>query len=562
MTHWGTSFASNAHLLRLLTPDGAEQIIALLDRQELKIGSSPEADLCLKGPGIAPRHCRIFEQGGRLFLVDHGSPAGTLIDDRRCIEPTVLREDQRISIGYYLLVVLPGRAHLGTEAIARELAYDPGGWDESRDYFLQRLEQGAAAWEARGRPQRLLLRGDRLARAATLSALPPSLEPWIVASASHARTRQGLLWFLAGLLPGLLVGTCLALPVLSSESPPPPSPPPPSVLPPSPTPARCKPIEHHVIPGETLEALATHYDVDALRLAHDNKLDPFAPLAPNTSLIVCSFKPAVARYLTSIRVQAGDTWESLADAHGLTLEQLLAHYPGLSLKAGAVLSVWTDKVPRIPEPTATPLVSDALAISSGRPVDGELVGVHVPDSPLWHLRCRRNAYGTSHAINELTRAIYNFRERHAFRGELIVADWSRREGGSYGPHVSHQSGRDVDLWLPVHGGLYTQNADDPACNHCGTSWCRPTPAQVDWELALGLVQALDATGSVKNIFLDRQHFDALRQAARDAGLPDPEIDRLIQPRPGIPAVVTHEARHTRHFHIRFRCGPHESACKE
>lgn len=562
MTHWGTSFAANAHLLRLLTPDGAEQIIALHDRQELKIGSAPEADLCLKGPGIAPRHCRLFEKGGRLYLVDHGSPAGTLIDDRRCIEPTALREEQRISVGYYLLIVLPGRAHLGTEAIARKLAYEGGAWGEARDYFLHRLGQGAAAWEARRRPSRLLLRGDRLLRAATLAPLPPSLAPWIVTSASQARRREGLRWFLAGLLPGLVVGALVALPVLSAAAPAPPSPSPAPPPPPVAAPARCKPIEHHVIPGETLDEIATRYDVDVAHVALDNKLDPLAPLAPNTSLTICSFKPALTRYRTSIRVQAGDTWESLASAHGLTVGHLLAHYPGLSLKAGAVLSIWTDKAPRPPQPTATPLTQDSLATSFGRPGAGELVGFHVPDSPLWHLRCRINAYGTSHAINEFTRAIYNFRERHAYRDELVVADWSRKEGGSYGAHVSHQSGRDIDLWLPVVGGLYRKDPDDPECHHCGTSWCRPRPAEVDWTLALGLIQALDGTGSVKNIFLDRQHFPALRQAARDAGLPDPEIDRLIQPRPSLPAVVTHEARHTRHFHIRFRCGPHEGACRE
>src|SRR5271165_4445874 len=36
------------------------------------IGSAPDNDLVLVGPGIAPHHARILRQGGQLFFVDLG----------------------------------------------------------------------------------------------------------------------------------------------------------------------------------------------------------------------------------------------------------------------------------------------------------------------------------------------------------------------------------------------------------------------------------------------------------------------------------------------------------
>ncbi|MBK6515916.1 MAG: penicillin-insensitive murein endopeptidase [Polyangiaceae bacterium] len=57
--------------------------------------------------------------------------------------------------------------------------------------------------------------------------------------------------------------------------------------------------------------------------------------------------------------------------------------------------------------------------------------------------------------------------RADYRGQIVIGDVSRRDGGPFGRHRSHRTGRDVDIWLPVIGGAYRS---DPKCANCGTGW--------------------------------------------------------------------------------------------
>lgn len=41
-------------------------------REQVTIGSAPDADVVLSGPGVAPRHARVVKQNGQLFFVDQG----------------------------------------------------------------------------------------------------------------------------------------------------------------------------------------------------------------------------------------------------------------------------------------------------------------------------------------------------------------------------------------------------------------------------------------------------------------------------------------------------------
>ena len=52
------------------------------------------------------------------------------------------------------------------------------------------------------------------------------------------------------------------------------------------------------------------------------------------------------------------------------------------------------------------------------------------------------------------------------------------------------------------------------------------------------------------------------RAARRAGLSPSDVDRMVQPRTGVPAVVTHSDNHEHNIHVRFRCGPEDAGCRE
>ena len=148
--------------------------------------------------------------------------------------------------------------------------------------------------------------------------------------------------------------------------------------------------------------------------------------------------------------------------------------------------------------------------------------------------------------------------RGRYDGQIIVGDLSLESGGAYGDHASHQTGRDVDIWLPVLGGCYRAT---PGCGHCRTPWCRPLASEIDWAATWDLITALRATGAVQNIFLDRSLHPELRAAAKAAGLSAPEVAATIRSEPGAVAPVSHSAKHTQHIHVRFRCGPNEPGCQ-
>ena len=567
MTHWGESLASDAAVLRLLSSDGKEQFISLVGRRELKIGSSHDSDLVLTGPAVADRHCRIFQQGSRLVLVDHGSRDGTQVNDRRCSEPTDLHEGDRIGIGFHLLQVMPGRAHLAPDAIADEMRYEAPPWSGDVDaQFLLLLNQQSAAWHARGRPRGLLLRGERLARATSVAAHESSLHEWLATSAAGQRRRQGARWLLAGLIPGSLLAVLVAAPALDTKHPEPVAPLPPSAPPrlsaePPTTSVACTAITHHVIPGETLDEVAARYAVDTQQIAADNDLRRDVPLAVNTPLTLCTRRPNSQPHRQVITVKLGDTLESIARRHLLPVDQLRRQNPTLRepLEQGARIDVWTDDLtpPNIPH-LARHEAPDG-GISTGSPSEGTVANpIRIYETDLFRLRCVTHAYASSHTLQQLESSIARVRNRHNYRGMIMVGDVSRKVGGRYGRHLSHQSGRDVDVWLPIEGGAYRR--DGKKCNHCRTTWCRPEPEEVDWDATLTLVQSLAATDAVKYIFLDRELHEPLREAARRSGLAPIDIDRLVQRRSGIPATVTHIKNHRHHIHVRFKCGPDETGC--
>ncbi len=89
--------------VRVIRPDGSETYHPL-DRPVLQIGSAREAcDLVLTDLDISAEHCCLRRRNGRWWLLDRGSANGTYLNGRRCLEPTVLRDGDHISVGLHLL---------------------------------------------------------------------------------------------------------------------------------------------------------------------------------------------------------------------------------------------------------------------------------------------------------------------------------------------------------------------------------------------------------------------------------------------------------------------------
>ncbi|MEE9385242.1 MAG: penicillin-insensitive murein endopeptidase [Nannocystaceae bacterium] len=453
-----------------------------------------------------------------------------------------------------------------------------GGPQHDADEELARLELLAQAWENRTRSRRLLLpqamwlRGERALREARQRGLAPtsSLRELVEESRRRGRWARGLKLVGGG---ATLTGVVMFVAMLMSRTAP---------VTPSETsteltrdpllpsrdesvgshPAR-RPrsvwIEHEVVPTETVLDVAERYDVAQRLLARWNKLDPDSPLEAGSILRVKPKRRPLPQQRISYDVEVGESWKRLSQRFKIPVSKLRAYNPdrGKKLRAGTTLAVWIDPKPHVAPARPVPLPQFSLrqdAVSNGGPNAGTLVaGIQLPRSELY-VRHRPNLmYGSSHAVENLMRGIALFRRDMAFEGVVVVMDMSRRGGGPFSPHKSHQSGRDADVWLPRLRGVYKKD-------HLGKNR-KPQPNEVDWFATWGLVRALVATGEVRFVFIEYKLMEKVYQAAVLSGAPQSELGEAMQWPRGQYASGTlrHSARHTRHIHVRFKCGPQDKS---
>src|SRR5690606_3218491 len=188
-------------------------------------------------------------------------------------------------------------------------------------------------------------------------------------------------------------------------------------------------------------------------------------------------------------------------------------------------------------------------LSLGAPNRGRLQsGVQLPSSDTYTVRDPDIAWGSSHAIEVLVNTIARFRQESGYSGSLIVGAISKRGGGRFRPHRSHQSGRDVDIRLPKIPGAPKGSE---------------SPLHIDWVATWYLIKAFADSKEVEYIFLDYPRQRKLYAAARSAGATKAELEKLIQ----FPAaqnsnngLVRHAKGHTQHIHVRIKCAKHNTQC--
>jgi len=321
-------------------------------------------------------------------------------------------------------------------------------------------------------------------------------------------------------------------------------------------------VTHQVIAGETVASIAARYGVTSAALSRWNKkLDPKKALQAGKELRVHAVRPPPPREQIEVTAQKGDSWGSIADAHGITEKELRrwnkpkkgkdGKTPPSTLKAGRGLTLWVEPQAEAAAPAARLLAGRvrANAFSIGAPSRGRLVnGVELPELPqLYTRRSPEKSYGSSHTIRALIVGIANFRRLARFDGEVVINAISMPRGGRFRPHRSHQSGRDADIRLPARPGV----------KHA------PSPQEVDWMATWRLLSALIATGEVQYIFLDYSLQKRLYAVARAAGVSKPQLAEVLQwPREARSnhGIVRHSPGHKSHFHVRMRCGSQEKQC--
>ncbi len=324
-------------------------------------------------------------------------------------------------------------------------------------------------------------------------------------------------------------------------------------------------VKHRVIPGERVAEIAKRYGVNKGALLRWNKLDARRPrLRVGQELKIWAKVVPPAREQMTYEVQKGDSWIRISRKFKVNRRQLRRwnRRAKNTIHIGQRLRIWVD----VPEPArpgpVTKLAPNRLpfvavpqgAKSVGTPNRGKISrGIQLPrNDALYVVSKPEQAWGTTHTFESLQLAVANFRQNSTFAGDVVVGAVSRRGGGRLRPHRSHQSGRDVDIRLPLARGV-----------KAGT-W--PAKArQVDWDAAWALIHALVQTGHVEYIFLNYRRQSPLRAAALRAGIRKADREKWIQypnrSRKRV-AVIRHAEGHTAHFHVRFHCGERESRCKD
>ncbi|MCB9700741.1 MAG: penicillin-insensitive murein endopeptidase [Myxococcales bacterium] len=336
-------------------------------------------------------------------------------------------------------------------------------------------------------------------------------------------------------------------------------------------------VEHEVIPYENVEAVAGRYGVSVKEIVKWNKLDPKKPrLRSGKTIKIKAKNPPPPREKIEYEIQKGDNWEKIAGEHGVDVKTLKRWNPAKKdpktgkqkpvMIAGKSLRIWVEPAilgggsgdagsgPPSAEAEGRLLAAKvrANAISIGAPTRGRLVnGVVFPELPdLYTLRKPEQSFGSSHTVKTAVQAINAFRRGSRYSRELVIGAVSLARGGRFRPHKSHQSGRDIDIRLPIRASVEHKNA--------------PSPGEVDWRATWKLIEAFVATGEVQYIFLEYRLQKSLYKAARAAGVPAKDLAAVIQwPRPAKSnnGIVRHAKGHTSHIHVRVKCGPAESKCE-
>jgi hypothetical protein len=201
-----------------------------------------------------------------------------------------------------------------------------------------------------------------------------------------------------------------------------------------------------------------------------------------------------------------------------------------------------------------------LGQSVGTPRNGWLVGGRrLEAGPGYALRHPERAWATEATIGHLLRGIERVRGEHPRLHRLAIGDLSARTGGWLQGHVSHRSGRDVDL------GLYYRRVPEgyPETFVVGTRENLHVAAL--WTLVRALAETHDAPDGVQWILLDQRIQKLLHRHALRQGV-DPETLAAVLQFPRAPEVeegiVRHFPAHDDHIHVRFKCPPADAHCTD
>ncbi|MDX9722984.1 MAG: penicillin-insensitive murein endopeptidase [Myxococcota bacterium] len=312
-------------------------------------------------------------------------------------------------------------------------------------------------------------------------------------------------------------------------------------------------IKHEVKKGETLGAIAKKYGVGVKDLVRWNKLANADKLKIGQKLKVRTVTESTSSTSTSVSrdrqviyvVRKGDTLSKIAKANKVSAEQLQKWNRALrknpdKLKVGQKITIWVEG-------------PELKSASVGSANKGKLKGgEQLPDGKGYKVRNRSHSWGTNLTVSTIMTVMAKYAAKYPKGARFVIGDLSFENGGKMKPHLSHQSGRDVDISFAAKG------------NEQLDGFVKMSKKNFDAEKNWYVIKSFVDTGDVQYIFVNYELQELLYEYATEQGVSESYLEKVLQYPNGKrshEAIVRHSKGHDDHMHVRFVCPKGDKSCK-
>lgn len=344
----------------------------------------------------------------------------------------------------------------------------------------------------------------------------------------------------------------------------------------TPTAADAKPKKaaYTLIPGDNLWELSQRFGVSVDDLKRWNPRifkQGNGTLLPGSKLAVYTEGTIRQPREGGYAIQSGDTLGRIAKKLGVTVRHLLtinADVDPTALKVGQKLSYYTVRGGKGAK-SAKGKAGDAMAspddADSGDASDSQATG-YPNHGRLEHgeplvaavgLRVKNPAesFGTNEVVETLFTCGSRFHKTFPKARGMIIGDISKKGGGRLSPHKSHQNGLDVDI-----GHVRLGKAADT------DQYTTLSPSSIDVKRTWAFLRCLIDSKRVARVYMNASVQKVFRAAAekKQIDIAPYTLDSLFEvgSKGYSNAIIQSIGGHVNHFHVRFRCDPDDTKCRD
>lgn len=316
-------------------------------------------------------------------------------------------------------------------------------------------------------------------------------------------------------------------------------------------------ITYVVAKGDSVDKIARKYEVRTDDIARWNNLADVSRIRIGQKLRIRVPKgtvieapagkkgaPVITQNVNYV-VKKGDNLGKIARKTGVSIEELKKNNKELRknpdrLRVGQTIVLRVQKF------------DGATGVSRGLANNGSLSGgIQLPAGAGYVVRNPKRSYGTSLSVGLIIDAMSAYAAKYPKAPRFAIGDLSVEHGGKLIPHLSHQSGRDVDI------SYINSNLKE------FVGFSKMNASNFDVDKNWFVIEYFLKTKKVQYIFVDYDLQKLLYDHAKKKGYTDAQLRTMIQYPNGkksYSAIVRHAKGHADHFHVRFVCASTDKDC--